>query len=267
MRMYPYLLEDLFGKNIPSYSVMISVGIFFLLSIASVNWEKKNGFSHRDTNLLLLFLAIGLAAALFSSYLFDAVFHYLNGEEFAFESITFIGGLLGGAVTFIGLIWFGWKNHRSDLRKIMNSLIPGVVLAHAFGRIGCFLAGCCYGVPTQSFFGIVFPFGESAGVKVFPTQLFESIFLFILFFFLTKNQKIKGKEFPVYLISYGAFRFVLEFFRGDNRGSLYSFIHGTYADYPSPSQYLSILLLGIGVFLFMKKTSKPKNIAQDSINK
>jgi len=265
--MYPYLLEDLFGKTIPSYSVMISVGIFFLLSVASVNWEKKDGFSHRDTNLLLLFLAIGLAAALFSSYLFDAVFHYLNGEEFAFESITFIGGLIGGAVTFIGLVWFGWISHRKDLQKIMNSLIPGVVLAHAFGRIGCFLAGCCYGIPTQSFLGMVFPFGESAGVKVLPTQLYESIFLFILFFFLSKTPKIKGKEFSVYLIAYGAFRFVLEFFRGDNRGSLFSFIPGTYADYPSPSQYLSILLLGIGIFLFLKKAPELKIIVQDSINK
>jgi len=265
--MYPYLLEELFGRTIPTYSVMISIGIFLLLSIVTVKWEKKDGFSHQETNRLLLFLALGLIAALFSSYLFDAVFHYLNGEEFAFESITFIGGLIGGAITFICLIWFGWKSHRKDLLKIMNSLIPGVVLAHAFGRIGCFLAGCCYGIPTQSFLGIVFPFGESAGVRVLPTQLYESLFLFILFFFLSKNQKIKGKEFSVYLIAYGAFRVVLEFFRGDNRGSLFSFIPGTYADYPSPSQYLSILLLGIGVFLFMKKVSEPQNNTQISINK
>lgn len=263
--MYPYLLEELFGKTIPTYSVMISIGIFFLLSIASVNWEKKAGFSHQETNRLLIFLAIGLIAALFSSYLFDAVFHFLNGEAFAFESITFIGGLIGGVVTFICLIWFGWKSHRGDLLKIMNSLIPGVVLAHAFGRIGCFLAGCCYGIPTDSFLGIIFPFGESAGVRVLPTQLYEAFFLFALYFFLAKNPKIKGKEFSLYLIAYGAFRFVLEFFRGDNRGSLFSFISGTYADYPSPSQYLSILLLGVGVFLFMKNDKKQKNKANDSI--
>jgi phosphatidylglycerol:prolipoprotein diacylglycerol transferase len=254
--MYPYFLEEVFGTSMQTYSVLTAIGIFAMLSVIAKGWEKKDGFTHQQTNRLLIFTVIGLGVALFSSYLFDAVFHYLNGEPFAFKSITFIGGLIGGVVSFVALLWFFGKKEWKDRRKIMNTVIPGVVIAHAFGRIGCFMAGCCYGIPTDSFLGISFPYGSSHGISVLPTQLYEAIFLFGLFFFLTKAKRVRGKEFSFYLLAYGTFRFLLEFLRGDNRGTIFSFIEGTYADFPSPSQYLSLVLVGLGVFLWIRNAKK-----------
>ena len=126
-----------------------------------------------------------------------------------------------GIITFVILIVKVMPYHKKNLMFFLNIMIIGIVIAHSLGRVGCFLAGCCYGKETTSILGVTFPKGSTAyflygpNHNVLPTQLFEAIFLFILFiilFFMKKNQ------FITYLFSYGIFRFILEFFRGDNRG-------------------------------------------------
>jgi phosphatidylglycerol:prolipoprotein diacylglycerol transferase len=145
----------------------------------------------------------------------------------------------------------------------MNTLITGVVLAHAFGRIGCFFAGCCYGIPTDSYLGVIFPHGHAheafPNQLIYPTQLFESAFLFLLFFLLTNIKAFKKQETVVYLIGYGVWRIFIEFFRGDNRGSIFAFIYTEYNAFPSPSQYLSLVMIIIGIFLL---TRQKKSIVQ-----
>ena len=117
-----------------------------------------------------------------------------------------------------------------------------ITVAHAFGRIGCFFAGCCYGRETDSVLGVHFKY--VSGNRL-PTQLFEAAFLFLLFAVLTLLV-LKWKcpyTMSVYLVAYGIFRFIIEFFRGDDRGQIFG---GAL----SPSQVGSIvyLLLGIGWF-------------------
>ena len=121
-----------------------------------------------------------------------------------------------------------------------------ITIGHAFGRIGCFLAGCCYGKTTNTFLDMYFP---SLDKSVLPTQLYEAIFLFILsgvLFFLLFKFNFKY-TFVVYLTSYSIWRFVIEFFRDDPRGGFIPFL--------SPSQFWSILilLLIIPLFIFLKK--------------
>jgi phosphatidylglycerol:prolipoprotein diacylglycerol transferase len=129
----------------------------------------------------------------------------------------------------------------------------GIPLAHAFGRIGCFSYGCCYGRPTNSWIGILFPPDSPAGIlgtKVIPTQLVEASFLFVLFFilkFLNTHKKFNGQIISVYLISYGIFRFVIEFFRADPRGNVF---------FLSISQFISIILIGLGIFLWLRHAKK-----------
>ena len=142
----------------------------------------------------------------------------------------------------------------------MNILITGVVLAHAFGRIGCFLAGCCYGIPTDSFLGVVFPHGHAhdafPDTAIYPTQLFESLFLFGLFFVLHFVKKLRNNEVEIYLIAYGTWRFLVEFIRGDDRGSLFGFITTEYNIFPTPSQYLSLLMIIGGIYLLVRTKNK-----------
>ena len=126
-----------------------------------------------------------------------------------------------------------------------------ITIAHGFGRVGCFMAGCCYGIETDSWLGVQFPHLAHA---VYPTQLFEALFLFalsaILFYIAIKKRS--AYTLPLYLLSYGIFRFCLEFLRGDNRGELLSSL--------SPSQWFSIIAIisAILVFFIIKNSHKLK---------
>src|SRR5690606_1563789 len=112
--------------------------------------------------------------------------------------ITFIAGFLGGLTTFVLLVYFVMKEERLNIYSILNLIIPGVILAHGIGRLGCFSVGCCYGLPTDSIFGVYFPAGTNPYIdgireKIHPTQLYEAFFLFGLFFLL-KLKIFKNHE-------------------------------------------------------------------------
>ncbi len=262
--MYPHLLPELFGYNIPMYDVLMFLGIFLMLLYIIRRFDKKEGFKREQTNKIVIFIAISLIFALGFSYLLDGVFHSIKAGKWTFGTISFLGALIGGFISFLLLMKFFYKDDNKDIKTIANTLITGVVLAHAIGRIGCFMAGCCYGIPTNSIFGVVFPhgFAEEAfpGISIFPTQLFESLFLFALFFFLDNAKVAKTKELEIYLVSYGLFRFLIEFIRGDNRGSFITIFKTTYGTFPSPSQFISFLMIILGILMFFNILSKIKFI-------
>jgi phosphatidylglycerol:prolipoprotein diacylglycerol transferase len=264
--MYPYFWPDLFGYNLPMYDLMITIGILFLMIFVARQFDLRDGYERKYSNRILVFLAISLGVALGTSYLFDGLFHTLAEGEPTFGSITFIGGLIGGLASFVLLLKYAIKVNGKQLLKILNTVIVGVVLAHAFGRIGCYLAGCCYGIPSESLFGVDFHSGESIG-EVLPTNLYEALFLFGLFGAFNLIRSLRNREFSVYLMAYGTFRFLIEFIRGDDRGSLFGFIHTTYNTYPTPSQYLSLLMIGIGVYIYLKHQKNAVEIPSSEVKK
>ena len=124
--------------------------------------------------------------------------------------------------------------------------VAQIALAHACGRIGCFLAGCCYGRETDSFLGVVFPEHSMApsGVKLLPTQLFSSAGDFLIMAILllySRKTRPKGRTGALYLILYGIGRFLIEFLRADDRGTVGSL---------STSQFISIGIVAVGLILF-----------------
>ncbi len=265
--MYPYLLPDIFGYTLQMYDIMIGIGIFAMFVYVAYRFEKKDGFSRKQANNLLILLAFSLVSALFFAYFFDALFHSIEEGKLTFGSITFIGGLIGGISTFLILLKYFYKDENKDVRKIMNTIIIGVVLAHAFGRLGCLSAGCCFGIPTDSFLGVVFPHGHAAeafpNTPIYPTQLFESLFLFTLFIVLNKVKKISTYEVETYLFAYGIWRILIEFIRGDDRGSLFPFFTTEYNSFPTPSQYLSFLMIILGIYLLYRRFKKEKYKAEN----
>lgn len=258
--MYPYFLPDVFNYTIPMYDLMIVIGLFLMLFFVGSHLEKTHGYSKKQANRILILIVVSLGFALLSSYLFDGVFHSIKNGELTFGSITFIGGLIGGVVSFLVLLKYFYKDDNKNVKQIMNVVITGVVLAHAFGRIGCFFAGCCYGIPTESYLGIVFPHGLAhhahPDTAIYPTQLFEAFFLFALFFVLIRVKKFRSIETEIYLISYGIARIIIELFRGDDRGSFLGFITTEYNVFPTPSQYLSLLMIILGVYLLIRAHSR-----------
>ncbi len=253
--MYPFLFPEVFGYNLPMYDLLIVLGCFIMILYIAHRLDNEEGFTREKTNKVIVLVIMSLFFALFTSWVADGIFHSIQSGEPQFGSITFLGGLVGGVVIFIVMIKLFFKDLNFHLRKLMNVILTGVILAHGFGRIGCFCAGCCYGVPTKSCLGVIFPYGLSKNeydTAVFPTQLFEAIFLFVLFILLTNVKRFKKFQIEVYLILYGVFRFLLEFIRGDDRGVLLPIFVTQYNVYPTPSQFMSLILVGVGVFYLYK---------------
>lgn len=262
--MYPFLLPDLFKNSIPMYDLMVAIGIILMIFYVAHRLEKESGYTREQANKLLVLIGVSLLIALISSFLFDGIFHSIKEGKLTFGSLTFIGGLFGGIGAFLLLLKKFFHKENKGTRQLMNIIITGVVLAHAFGRIGCFFAGCCFGIPTESYLGVIFPHGHAAdafpNTAIIPTQLIESFFLFALFFSLNFIKGLKNKEVETYLIGYGIFRIAIEFIRGDNRGSFIPLFSTEYNVFPTPSQYLSLLMVGLGVYLVYRIYHPKKEI-------
>lgn len=242
--------------NVHMYGIMIAVGILFAFLVL-FRYSKKLGLPGKLTDLVYydgivsILLGFGFAA------LFQATYNYIEHPENGFhigEGITFLGGMIGGTVVYL-IIWMIFrKKVPGNLYDIMPVIPCMITVGHAFGRIGCFFAGCCYGKPTDSIFGVQFPgaYFEQLG-KVHPTQLYEAAFLFVLFGVLTWLLLKKKFQYTmtVYLASYGVFRFLIEFLRYDDRGQLGKLL--------SPSQTMSLVFLGLAVLAFFLQRKYLKN--------
>lgn len=136
-------------------------------------------------------------------------------------------------------------------------MIPSVALAQGFGRIGCFLAGCCYGKEAEGWLSVTFHNSDFApnGVALVPTQIYSSILDFVHFavlLYIARHKKAHGQVAACYMIFYSAGRFCLEFFRGDLiRGSVGSL---------STSQFISIFIFAAGILLLTGVSGKKKTI-------
>ena len=164
----------------------------------------------------------------------DSFTEVLKVLRIGFGGMVFYGGLLG-AMAVYGL-YARKKRLSTEYADLEILLVP---LFHVFGRIGCFLSGCCYGIACK--FGFTYHYSEipdANGVSRLPVQLFEAGFNLILFFVLWqffRKRKYSSWLLNIYLYAYPIFRFVIEFFRGDAHRGIYAGI--------STSQWISIALL------------------------
>lgn len=130
-------------------------------------------------------------------------------------------------------------------------------IVHGCGRIGCFMAGCCYGKPTDSFFGVTFTNpvcqAEPLNTALHPTQLYEAVLIFSLMtglIILKSKKKFDGQIFLIYLITYAFGRGVLELFRGDiQRGFIVENVL-------SNSQFISLIVISVAIFFYIRLKRK-----------
>jgi phosphatidylglycerol:prolipoprotein diacylglycerol transferase len=170
---------------------------------------------------------------------------------------VFYGGLLLAVAVAL------WYIRRAGLPlwTTCDVFAPGIALGHVVGRFGCFFAGCCYGKPTTLPWGITFtdPFaaanvGTPLGVHLHPTQLYEAgaEALILLGLLLTekKGKPYPGRTFWLYILLYAVSRFIIEYFRGDERGTVGIF---------STSQFISLILapLAIGMLVYLARAKAP----------
>ena len=227
--MYPYIHIIL-----PSYLVMALIGGFFALTFMYLRIEKFQMDFSTFLKMFIACLAGGYAGAklLYSFTQIPWLFENFSLKNLIMliprSGLVFYGGLFGVIFT---LLYITRKN--PDLRKsAFGVCVPAMPLFHAFGRIGCFLTGCCYGKelshPIQ--LGVL-------TLNRVPTQLIESvseISLFIILLIVERKRK-ETDLLRIYLVAYAVIRFINEFFRGDE-------IRGVFLGL-STSQWISLMIL------------------------
>ena len=155
------------------------------------------------------------------------------------SGFVYYGGLFG---VLLGIFFYVKKTNTYSLDSIYTMIAPGIPLFHSFGRVGCFMAGCCYGKQLHTPYIIA----GSIVLERVPTQLLEAAFEFGMFLFLVLLERMwKGDILKTYLFLYAIFRFFIEFFRGDDiRGIWYGL---------STAQWVSIIVL---IMLFLKRMKR-----------
>lgn len=262
--MYPY---DILFEGFNLYVLFITIGVISALVLFRV-LADKNQFPAGLQNLVLIGAIVSVIVGYGFAVLFQGVYNAFETGKFELNrgtGATFYGGLIGGAASMLFIYFvcgkFILKN--DDNKKFFPIFLQiamcCIAVAHGFGRIGCLTAGCCHGKETDAWYGInQYMYTDSSGnevwKKVVPIQLFEALFLFVIgvvmFYFAWKGKKY---NFAIYTIGYGIWRFIIEYFRADDRGQ-------TFLNILTPSQLTAVILvlLGIGYLLlpFIRKKLK-----------
>ncbi|MGD2085529.1 MAG: prolipoprotein diacylglyceryl transferase [Candidatus Aminicenantes bacterium] len=257
------------SEVISGYDFMMALAVI-LGSIMVIYLAKKDGIHlAKVIPFLVLFVMVSLMGAklylVIHTFLTDPMSMVKNPHEIF--NILGSGGVFYGG--FLAAIFFSaWYLRKIGLSfwRLMDIMAVGAAIGHALGRIGCFLAGCCYGIPTNFFLAVKFP---HLPVPVHPTQLYASILNFINFIILLrffKKRKFHGHVAAFYLMNYAVIRFVVEYFRGDfGRGYL---VRGpsTLMRLSIP-QFISLLLFlaGILVYWIKKRKEKPRHQSPEQI--
>jgi phosphatidylglycerol:prolipoprotein diacylglycerol transferase len=246
--MHPVLFQ-LGWITIYSYGFMIALGIIVGLFLAR-RQAMREGI---DPNKIVDIAFYCLVAALVGARL---LFVLLNFGEYADDPVKILKIWEGGLVFYGGLLPAAalgiWYIKRLDLPlwQVADIFAPSVAIGQAFGRIGCFFAGCCYGSSCTLPWAVTFTDPRSLapqGVPLHPTELYSSLGLFVLFAFLVwlrKKKTFPGELFWSYILCYSLGRFFLEFFRGDPRGSVFGGALST-------AQAIGIPLAGISVVMLL----------------
>lgn len=245
---------EIFGITVYTYSICMCIGVMLLAGLFFFRL-RKIGIDSKTVDIVTIVALIAGLFAYLGARFFDSLWHCIdiatvNGEfiledfklNFNIGGITFSGAIVGSFPAFLLIYPLVIKKEKYQSLFYLDQTIPGILIAHSLGRIGCFLGGCCWGAETDSFLGIYYP---PAGAVVHPTQLYEAVFLFvcfiIFFFFLKKNLTEK------YLITYGIWRFFIEYLRDDNRGA-------SPIGFLTPSQFMSIIMIiGAIIIYFLRK--------------
>ena len=240
------------GKiTIHGYGLMIGIG--FLVAVLVGMYRAKKKGMNQEAILDIAIYAI-LAGFLGGKLLYVIV----EWKRFVADPLSVLGSsgfvVYGGIITGVLAGFIYCRIKKLSFIKYFDLVMPEIAIAQGIGRIGCFLAGCCYGRPTDSFLGVVFPEGSLApsGVKLLPTQLFMSagdlLIALVLILFARKN-KVDGNVGAGYLILYGAGRFAIEFLRNDSRGNVGAL---------STSQFISIFIVAAGIGLVVWNTLRAR---------
>lgn len=243
---------------IHSYGFMIAVGMITVYFFCIPRVKKYKVDKDQLSNLFSL--------TFFAAFVGGKLFYYLEDLGKYIEEPSLMFHNMGSGFVFFGSLIFAvpfiiyWLKKRSiPIRGFLDILAFVGPMVHGFGRIGCLLAGCCYGKVCDSAIGISFT-NELAKARplntpLYPTQLFDiviNILILLTLFYFDKRKKFEGQLFLIYIIMYAIGRSIVEIYRGDEaRG----FIFGQF----SHSQLIAVLLVIGSLIIWKYWSSKPQS--------
>jgi phosphatidylglycerol---prolipoprotein diacylglyceryl transferase len=258
--MYPRLLE-LGPITVYTYGVLLAAAYLLGLQLARVRAKNRGLDANRILDLGIYIIISALVGAKLLLLITDFKSFTADPRELltlARSGGVFYGGLI---VAVVVALWY-IRRVGLPLWTTCDVFAPGIALGHVVGRFGCLFAGCCYGKPTMKPWGITFTdtfaaanVGTPLGVPLHPTQLYEAgaefLILMVLLFTERKGRPFPGRTFWLYMLLYAISRFIIEFYRGDDRGVVGMF---------STSQFISIVLapLAIVMLVYLSRVVTPE---------
>jgi phosphatidylglycerol---prolipoprotein diacylglyceryl transferase len=258
--MHPVLF-DLGPVTVYTYGVLLAAAYLLGLQLARVRARARGLDANRVLDLGIYIIISALIGAKLLLLVTDFRTFTSNPRELltlARSGGVFYGGLIL-AVT-VALVYI--RRIGLPLWTTCDVFAPGIAVGHVVGRFGCLFAGCCFGKPTKMPWGITFTdqfaaanVGTPLNVPLHPTQIYEAgaelLILIVLLATERKGRAYPGRTFWLYMLLYAISRFIIEFFRGDERGTVGMF---------STSQFISILLapLAIVMLVYLARRTAPE---------
>ncbi len=203
-------------QNFDTYLIFKITGILIFILLGAISC-RTNGVTLKKSLLVTILTVI---AGYFGSTFWYIIQHLYGKDpyergDFAFMMDSAGSVLYGWILAGTTCVWFLTKALKIDTRKILDALVPWLLVAQILNRFGCFAGECCYGRPSQVFWGV---YNSYASARVHPVQLYEAFLDSILLILVLRQPKeLSGRRTLIYFIGYSVGRFFLEFFRGDNQ--------------------------------------------------
>ena len=243
-----------------SYGVLLAVAYLVALQLAVVRARRRglDGTKVMDLGIYLIIAALVGAKLMLVVVDFD----YFRSQPRELLSLVRAGGVFyGGLLAALGVAILLVRRYQLRIWTTADLFAPGIALGHVVGRLGCLMAGCCYGTPTTMPWAITFTnplaasnVGTPLGVPLHPTQLYDAgaelLILVVLLMTERKGKPFEGRTFWLYMLLYGISRFIVEFYRGDDRGMVMGV---------STSQFVSLLVVPLALFMLarLRRRARP----------
>jgi phosphatidylglycerol---prolipoprotein diacylglyceryl transferase len=243
--MHPILFE-IGGFPVYTYGVLLAAAYLLGLQFALARAKARGLDPNRVMDLGIWIIVSALIGAKLLLLIVEWDTYGRNPSELM--TLVRSGGVFYGGLILAVIVafWYLWR-HRMPVWSVSDTFAPGIALGHVIGRMGCFFAGCCFGKPASVPWAVTFHseyaarnVGTPINIPLHPAQLYEAgaelLILGLLIATERKGRPFAGRTFWGYMLLYGISRFVIEFYRGDVRGTVGMF---------STSQFVSMLIVPI----------------------
>jgi phosphatidylglycerol---prolipoprotein diacylglyceryl transferase len=250
--MHPILFE-IGNWPVYSYGVLLALAYLAGLQLAVIRARRRQIDATKVMDLGIYLIIAALVGAKLMLIAVD--FDYFRSQPRELLSLVRAGGVFyGGLLAALGVGLWLVRRYQLDAWTVADLTAPGIALGHVVGRIGCLLAGCCYGRPTDVPWAITFTnpaaatnVGTPLNTPLHPTQLYDAgaelLIMIVLLVTERRGKQFAGRTFWLYMLLYAISRYIVEIYRGDERGIIAGM---------STSQFVSILIVPLSIIMLLR---------------